>query len=334
MRSPTPLILLLVSGANAFSPAGRPLHLCAVGGGAARCTSRVTIGAHTRSANDALQIQPLRLPDAAISRASSITALQSTRPPSDTAAAVAALKADRQFTCKKRVAVLMAFLTGWADFLFIKQFNFFGTMMTGNSLKMGAALVDGRIRDALFFLSVIASYIVGVGVFRRAELSYKDKALNGLFAPLVAGSFLLSDYLTWANPACKFVPAMLLAGSWGIINSVGSQVTGTLIFVVTGAMTRFSNMIVDRISRTAGRKKIPKEGFLMSLSVIGGFILGSAWSALFSKTAPELATRSFGIMGGIYGLLFLWLDRTELGAWWSKKNGKLCEISPDEVDCN
>lgn len=109
-------------------------------------------------------------------------------------------------------------------------------MMSGNSLKMSYALVDGRIRDTFFFLTIIFSYMVGVGIFRRAELSYKDKALNGLFAPLVTICFLVSDYLSWVNPSSKFVPAMLLSLAWGVINSVGSEVTGTLIFVVTGAM--------------------------------------------------------------------------------------------------
>jgi len=93
-------------------------------------------------------------------------------------------------------------------------------------------------------------------------------------------------------------------------------------------------MIVDRISRTAGRKKIPKEGMLMSLSVIGGFILGAAWSAFLSTRAPKLVTRGvFSIIGGIYGLLFLWLDREQYGAWWSIKNGELCDIDAEEVDC-
>ncbi len=90
-------------------------------------------------------------------------------------------------------------------------------------------------------------------------------------------------------------------------------------------------MIVDRISRTAGRKKIPREGFLLPLSVIFGFVLGSAWSAFLSVKAPQLTTRGvFSIMGGIYGLLFLWLDREEVGAWWSRKNGRLCEIDEHE----
>jgi len=250
-----------------------------------------------------------------------------------TATATAVTK-ERQFNYKKRIAILMAFMTGWSDFIFIKKYNFFATMMTGNSMKMANALVDGRARDSLFFLSVIVTYMFGVGTFRRAELSYKDKAMNGLFAPIVAGCFLCSDYLSWVKPSCKFIPAMLLSFSWGIINSVGSEVTGTLIFVLTGAMTRLSNMIVDRISRTAGRKKIPKEGMLMSLSVIGGFILGAAWSAFLSTRAPKLVTHGvFSIIGGIYGLLFLWLDWEQYGAWWSIKNGELCDIDAEEVDC-
>jgi len=162
----------------------------------------------------------------------------------------------------------------------------------------------------------------------------KDKALNCLFAPIVAACFIWSDYLSWLDPTFRFAPATLLAFSWGIINSVGSEVTGTLIFVVTGAMTRISNMLVDRISRTAGRKKIPKDGFLMSSAVIWGFIAGCAWSSFLLTKAPKYASRgAFSIIGGVYGLLFLWLDREQMGAWWSKENGKLCEIDADEVDC-
>lgn len=236
---------------------------------------------------------------------------------------------------KKRIAVLMAFLTGWADCLFVKKFNFFGTMMTGNSMKVGMALVDGRLRDAGFYVSIIASYVFGVGLFRRAELSYKDKAMNAFFAPIVAACFVFSDYWTWLSPnKSRFVPAMLLSFAWGIINSVGSEVTGTLVFVLTGGMTRMTNMVVDRVSSTAGHKKIPKDGFLMSSGVIGGFVAGAAWCTYFSKISPLNYKWGFGSMGVIYGLLFLWLDQEKLGAWWATDDGELCDIDADEVDCN
>lgn len=331
-----PLLFLIISGTGAFSPSAllQSSQKCNKNGNSNRCTAT-----HDHMhlpmilySND--NVSSLRNRNLQIHHSPQPSCLyMSSKPPSTTAAAIATSTKERLFFQKKRMATFMAFMTGWADLLFIKKYNFFATMMTGNSMKMANAFVDGRITDSLFFLSIIISYIVGVGTFRRAELSYKDKAINGLFAPIVVACFICSDYLSWIG-ASKFIPGVLLSFAWGIINSVGSEVTGTLIFVVTGAMTRVANMIVDRMSRTAGRKKIPKEGFLMSMSVIGGFTMGAAWSAILSLKAPKLLSRgTFSIMGVIYGLLFLWLDRSELGKWWQKKNGKLCEISADETSC-
>lgn len=349
MRSQS-LLFVLISTASAFSPAALPSSrrrdaggVVLGGGGAARSCAPPPSRppAHRRAGASCSPngVGHRRSPRFGADsnngingsfRTATILAASASSPPAPLFSSAAP---SRKSTQKKRIAVLMAFMTGWADLNFLSKYGFFGTMMTGNAMKMADAAVGGRARDALFFLSVIASYIVGVGTFRRAELSYKDKALAGLFAPVVAGCFLWSDYLYWTNPAGRFVPAGLLSFAWGIINSVGSEVTGTLVFVLTGAMTRLSNMVVDRFSRTAGRKKIPKEGFLMSLSVIGGFTLGAAWSAILAKQAPKLMSRgSFSIMGGIYGLLFLWLDRTELGAWFSRN--QLCEIDAEEIDCN
>ena len=91
-------------------------------------------------------------------------------------------------------------------------------------------------------------------------------------------------------------------------------------------------MLVDRMSSTAGNKPIPKEGLLMSLSVILGFVLGAGWSVLLNNLAPKLKCfGSFSIMGLIYGVMFVWLDRKELGAWW--KNTKPCDIDGDEITC-
>ena len=126
---------------------------------------------------------------------------------------------------------------------------------------MAAALVESRFRDVAFYLTVIASYIGGVATFRRVELEWKEKALNCFLAPIVMGFLIGSDVLTMRDAACRWIPAVMLAYAWGIINSgklftglfyaeamnhiitlvshittVGSQVSGTLIFVVTGAM--------------------------------------------------------------------------------------------------
>ena len=236
---------------------------------------------------------------------------------------------------KKRIAIIFAFLTGWVDYIFIKKYNYFATMHTGNTMKMAIAIIDGRYHDTIFYTSVILSYMMGVGIYHRAELSiYKDEGvIHALFAPIVATCFVLSDNLLLLLPTAAaattatatttatffklFTPASLLSFAWGIINQIGNDVTGTLIFVVTGAMTRISTMMVDRLSRTAGRKTMPKDNLLLALSVIIGFILGAAWSACVSVHISQqhyLNRRAFSIIGVIYGLLFLWLDRREI---WS-----------------
>ena len=240
---PFTLVLFTAKTTRAFTPSALTLRsqpqICDIIGCSASTPTRISLTQHRDGKTTGLfidkQVKNFQQRSSPCLYMSSASSTQSVTSTTATSIATASTKA-RQFAYKKRVAIIMAFMTGWADFIFIKKYNFFPTMMSGNSLKMSYALVDGRIRDTFFFLTIIFSYMVGVGIFRRAELSYKDKALNGLFAPLVTICFLVSDYLSWVNPSSKFVPAMLLSLAWGVINSVGSEVTGTLIFVVTGAM--------------------------------------------------------------------------------------------------
>ena len=212
-------------------------------------------------------------------------------------------------------------------------------MHTGNAMKMASAIVNGQYHDTIFYLSIILSYMVGVGIFHRVQLSSsynRDRGSSGgiihglVFAPIVATCFILSDHLLLPSAATatattvattkffKFIPAILLSFAWGIINRIGNIVTGTLIFVVTGAMTRISTMIVDRLSQSAGHKSISKDNLLLPLCVILGFIFGAGWSVFISVHMPQqhiLNQSAFSIIGVIYGLLFLWLDRQEI---WSR----------------
>jgi uncharacterized membrane protein YoaK (UPF0700 family) len=218
-------------------------------------------------------------------------------------------------------------------------------MHTGNTMKMAVAIINGQYHDTVFYLSIILSYMMGVGFFHRVQLSStKDKGsgiMHGLvFAPIVATCFIVSDHLLLLLPSAattatatkflKFIPAILLSFAWGIINQIGNVVTGTLIFVVTGAMTRISTMIVDRLSRTAGHKAISTDNLLLALCVILGFIFGAAWSVFVSVHMSQqhiLNQRAFSIIGVIYGLLFLWLDRREIWSRVGKSSSKKKNIN-------
>lgn len=246
---------------------------------------------------------------------------------------------------KKRIAIIFSFLTGWVDYIFIKKYNYFATMHTGNTMKMAIAIINGQYHDTAFYLAIIVSYMMGIGIFHRVELSsYKDEGsiIHGLlFAPIVATCFVLSNHLLLLPTAAaaaakfKFIPAILLSFAWGIINQIGNNVTGTLIFVVTGAMTRISTMLVDRLSRSAGHKAIPKDNLLLALSVITGFILGAAGSACVSVHMSQqhyLNQGAFSIIGVMYGLLFLWLDRRKIWTWLeSQRRRKIYNVTHDDT---
>jgi uncharacterized membrane protein YoaK (UPF0700 family) len=90
--------------------------------------------------------------------------------------------------------------------------------------------------------------------------------------------------------------------------------TGTLTFVITGHMTRITNQVVDRLSRTAGRKELisaaTKKEMVVILSFFGGAMMGCA--ARVGMLHAWIWNRSFTIMGILYGMLFLWKDREAL----------------------
>mmetsp|Transcript_34718 Transcript_34718/g.64031 ORF Transcript_34718/g.64031 Transcript_34718/m.64031 type:complete len:131 (-) Transcript_34718:101-493(-) len=129
----------------------------------------------------------------------------------------------------------------------------------------------------------------------------------------------------------------MLSAAFAVINSVGSEVGGTLTFVLTGHMTKLTALGVDRVSRTAGRKNLTdgdKSAAARCLLVIGAFFRGALWACGLAARAPRLIERgAFSAMGLLYGLTFLWQDRENLGAWWLRDDEHMCEIDSLETTC-
>ena len=142
---------------------------------------------------------------------------------------------------KRILGIAMAMTTGFADISVYTKFQCFCTMMTGNLIWLGRSLVHGQVRNSLYYSSLIFSYVMGLVAFRVFRTN-KESQLSKYYSILsekwkmrllpkcavtivsimaVANIFLNTTGMTW-------LPLTLTAFCFGIINSVGTQYTGSL----------------------------------------------------------------------------------------------------------
>jgi len=233
-----------------------------------------------------------------------------------------------------RLVFVLAFMTGVADVAMVLKYKNFATMMTGNTMWMASHALNGLVGPFLYLSAVLGSYMAGLAVFRRTYQRLSEQSLQ-LFAPMITAAFLAADHLTYADPVAKLVPMCLLSGAYGIINAVGTDMAGTMCFVLTGHLTRITNALVDRFSTLAGKKPLDAAGMLRSSSVFLGFFLGAAaaWGGV--QVWPSLQDRGLlSLMGTVYGALFLWQDAKNMGGWWHRKSkSPECEIDNYDANC-
>jgi len=241
-----------------------------------------------------------------------------------------AMKADDR---KKRLAAGMAFITGWAQVTLFLKYKTFATMMTGNTMWMARAAVEMRGIDVLYYMSMIFSYTMGLATFRKADLELREKSLR-LCALIVFALFAGSDIIH-AVSKTKWMPLMMLSTGFGIVNSIGNEIAGTLTFVITGHLTRLTNHFVDRISSKTDRKTIDKSIIIQNASVLGGFFMGAAWGCSLIAYKEWLTVPwSFSLLGFLYSSLFYWKDMEDFGgAWWLRENDAFCDVDDDGSLC-
>lgn len=236
---------------------------------------------------------------------------------------------------KNRVATCTAFLTGWADVALVTKYKTFATMMTGNTLWLAQAVVDLKWAQACFYFSVIAAYVAGLATFRKMDYTLRKQTLR-VSAVLVTALFVASDVI-FAVTKSKFLPVALLSVGFGIINSIGTEETGSLTFVVTGHMTKLTNMLVDRtkeVPKPSKRRSLTANEIaaaLENMSVTFGFLGGAIFGFLL-QAQKQLFLRSgmFSVLGALFGMLFYFLDMEKIGgAWWKRKNKKMLELDND-----
>mmetsp|Transcript_18546 Transcript_18546/g.28032 ORF Transcript_18546/g.28032 Transcript_18546/m.28032 type:complete len:304 (-) Transcript_18546:32-943(-) len=207
---------------------------------------------------------------------------------------------------RKRVAGMTAFLTAWANVALFTHYQTFATMMTGNSLWWARSLVRCQFGMVGYYTSVIASYISGLVVHQK-QPKIRAAALVGLL-------FVASQFAPY-----KVVAVSLLAMGFGIINSIGQDIAGTLTFVITGHMTKLTHDVLGG-----------SKGERMNWTVIGSFFLGGIWSFLVK---PLLSYRNqFFALGALYSSVFLWHEVTNQNHYEALKDEN-CSMDDDGGVC-
>jgi uncharacterized membrane protein YoaK (UPF0700 family) len=236
----------------------------------------------------------------------------------------------------------MAFLAGLANIAIYTKFKTFATMLTGNTLWMAVALTQGKFLDVAFYLAVITAYMAGTAIFRRTDLSLQQQTLP-VSAALVATAFVVGDAVHYATSTThavlsKWIPVMLFAMGFGVINSLGMEVTGALNFVVTGHYTKLINVLVDRLSRTAGRKPLTeaqRKAAIQNGAICGGFVAGAVFASILMGYKVLNRFGIFSAIGLAHAVLWLVHDMEALGgAWWLRKGGAMCDIIDNGELCD
>jgi len=211
----------------------------------------------------------------------------------------------------------IAFLTGCVDTVCYRRYKCYVNMMTGNTIRFATALAESRWTDAFFHISLILSYIVGVGIFRVMDLnllngdnmageSSSQKLLTAV-AFMIVALFGLADVVShfFAN---NRVHAPLLSIGFGIMNAASADATGgTILYAMTGHITKLGRSYVDywMLSKPKAWKSCKSH-----LRIVVCFAAGIALSVKASQyilplTAgfqPPVATTA----GALFAALFLW----------------------------
>lgn len=207
---------------------------------------------------------------------------------------------------KNRLIFTLAFMTGVADVAMVLKYSNFATMMTGNTMHAARHVSQGNYGLFVYLLGVISSYFIGLAGFRTIFLQQKEKSLKYL-APIITLSFLAADQLSFMNPLKKWPAMFLLSSSFAILNAIGTDMTGTMCFVVTGHMTKIANALHDRFSKLTSFKKIDLPSFNRSIFVTFAFFLGAFAGWASNAAFPTLKERGLlSIMGLVYGTVLTW----------------------------
>jgi uncharacterized membrane protein YoaK (UPF0700 family) len=207
---------------------------------------------------------------------------------------------------KNTFIYLLAFVSGMADVACFKRFGFYASMMTGNTIRVGSAIVDLRWEEALFFGTVIVSYSFGASLLRGISIQTKklDTERHTLLsvAPVALVIFCSADFVASAFPRA-FPP--ILAIGFGLINAAAVDATKVVTNAVSGHCMNVGLGLADAVLLQPPGKAM-KTSFRVLVSFLASIIVSSAghhWLTLNPWVKLPPVGASFGVL---YAALLIW----------------------------
>lgn len=119
-------------------------------------------------------------------------------------------------------------------------------------------------------------------------------------------------------------------------NAVGSEVSGTMTFVVTGHLTKLTNQFVDWVGGSSKQLSKPeKTAVVLNASAFFGFFAGAAFACVLRSRQWLNNFGIFSAIGVSYAALWLAHDMEDIGgAFWLRKDDELCDLSDDGGICD
>lgn len=224
------------------------------------------------------------------------------------------------FTKSFCAVAAFAFLAGWVEMVVHVEFNCFLNMMTGMLLKTCIFASKSCWVDALFFLSMMFSYLTG---FQISRYFHMDSSIS-LSSPKVfcnddatscmvmtpqwrvAALFALfffggADLLYHWRSTRWGVWHLVTAGS-GVVNYAALQETGAITWMMTGHVQTLSNLIGDFV-KNRGTRGLSMDKYVTSLGILVAFVCGVFTCIATGHARTFTSGLRFAPLGAMYAIL-------------------------------
>lgn len=219
-----------------------------------------------------------------------------------------------------------------ADVVCANRYDFFGNMVTGNSIRLALSLADAKWSTAVYFAAIVSGYMTGGTVFASIDWylnqHHRDdtKAVQSMralsaMAPASLIAFGLVDILRLVLHDPKWVLPLLAIG-FGMINAAVLDATSIVANAVTGHFTKIGVGLAN-VALRGGSPAVLSQQFVAAF--LGSIVVSAlvyqwvvAARPSWTRYMPSIAS-SYAV---VYAILFGWYTapfvRHEWGYLWKQ----------------